>query len=137
MAGHDPNEAREVRTKEQLVRMRTERREQQVADDLAMVMSTIGGRRFISGVLGQLCEVRSSAFRAGHADQSRMQDYLLGRQSIGLQLLEQFEQHTPDQLQLMTTETKWAEAALKADLAAEDAMFDENGEPIEQETTDG
>lgn len=134
-AGHDPNDSREVRTKEQLVEIREQRQADQAVNDTRMVMSTPEGRRWMHGVLKQLCEIHQHMFRAGGLPEQRQQDYLLGRQSIGLQLLEQIETHAHSETLTMTAEAKAAADALAAELAAEDALFDEDGNP--KEDTDG
>lgn len=132
---HDPNDSREVRTKEQMVERRAERMAQQVRDDIREVMSTPEGRRFLHSTLWQLCEVQNHQYRPGGLPEQRDQDYLLGRQSIGLQLLEQLEAHAPDESLEMRAEAKALAAALKAEIAAEDALFSDDDSQTED--TDG
>lgn len=125
-SGHDINDSREVRTKEQFVERREQRMAQQVRDDIRMVMSTPEGRRFMHSTLWQLCEVQAHMYRPGALPEQRDQDYLLGRQSIGLQLLEQLETHAPAESLAMRAEAKALAEALKAEIAAEDALFSDD-----------
>lgn len=133
-SGYDPNDKRDVQTKEQLVEMRQERMALQVADDVQMVMSTPEGRRFMHSTLWQLCEVQAHMYRPGSIAEQRDQDYLLGRQSIGLQLLEQLEAHSLAESLAMRAEAKSLAEALKAEIAAEDALFsDDDSQTQEQD----
>lgn len=133
MSGHDINDRRDVQTKEQLVKYREERREQMVARDLQTVMGTPEGRRFMHGVLKQLCEIHAFMYRPGGLPEQRDQDYLLGRQSVGLQLLEQIEKHAHPLTLHMTAEAKAAADEEAAQLKAEDALFDEDGNRIDDD----
>lgn len=123
MAEYDPNDKKQVEKREQRERLADRR----AGDDVLAVMSTPEGRRLMNGLIG-LSGVRESPFRPGHLDQQRMQDYLLGRQSVGLQVLEQIEQHAPDQTELMTAEARRDAAELKATLEAEAVDAGQNTE---------
>jgi len=128
---HDPNEKKEVQTKEKFVQLREKRQQQETADDVRAVMSTPEGRRLMNGLIG-LSGVRESPYRPGHLDQQRHQDYLLGRQSIGLQLIHQIETHAPNDTELMAAEARRRAAQLQAEIEAEDALFDDPETETEQ-----
>lgn len=131
---HDINDRREVQTKEQLVELREKRMADQVTLDTRMIMSTPEGRRFMHSTLWQLCEVQAHMYRPGALPEQRDQDYLLGRQSIGLQLLQQLETHTPAESLKMRAEAKSLAEALAAEIKAEDALFsDEEPQDTEQD----
>jgi len=113
---HDPNDARQVRHAEQLVRLDQER----IADDLCAVMSTEKGRRFVNGMLG-LCDIRSDGYVPGGAEAQRHQDYMAGRRSIGIELLGELERHAPHLTELMSEEARLMQAEAElADLIAEE-----------------
>lgn len=100
-------------------------------DDVRAVMSTEWGRRFVHGVLG-LSGVRDSVYRPGDLSHQRHQDYLLGRQSVGLQILEQIERYALHETERMAAE---ARAAAKETQETEEAELQDV--PAEQEQSDG
>jgi len=124
----DPNDKRQVDR-----RARRERLEQvRASDDLLAVMRTIEGRRFVHGLLG-LCGLRESAWRPGDLTAQRQQDYQLGRQSVGLEILREVEIHAGQEAEQMMAEARAHAAELKAILDAEAVEAD--GE--QQEQADG
>lgn len=130
MTLYDPNDKKQVdqRTK------RAKLAQAQAVDDVRAVMATPEGRRFVNGLLG-LTGLRDSVYRPGHVDQQRHQDYLLGRQSIGLQLLEQIEAHAALETDLMTAEAR-ADAKERAETEAAEAIDAEAESEDEQEPQD-
>lgn len=125
---YDPNDKKQVEKRENRERLAARR----AGDDVLAVMKTEAGRRVVNGLIG-LCEVRSSAYRPGLTDQQRHQDYILGRQSVGLQLLDQIELHAPSETELMTAEARRDAAELRA---IEEAEAMDQAES-EQESADG
>lgn len=111
---YDPNDKKQVEKRKRREKLADVR----AADDVRAVMGTPEGRRLVNGLIG-LSGVRDSSYRPGHLDQQRHQDYLLGRQSVGLQLLEQIETHAPNETELMTAEARKDAAELRATLEAE------------------
>ena len=122
---YDPNNKKAVDQ-----RAKRERLDQvRAADDLRAIMQTPEGRRFMHGLLG-LCGLRESAWRPGDASAQRQQDYVLGRQSVGLEVLQAVEAHAGPLAEQMMAEARQAEAERKATEEAEDMT-------VEQEQADG
>lgn len=121
----DPNDKKQVDQ-----RARRERLEQaRAADDVLVVMRTPEGRRFVHGLLG-LCGMRESAYRPGDLTAQRHQDYQLGRQSVGFDLLREVETHAAAEAEQMMAEARAAATERQQILEAEAVEG-------EQEQTDG
>lgn len=123
---YDPNDARQVRQREQ----RHKLIEKQAILDIATVMGTPPGRSFVHGLIG-LCDLRSDGFVSGGPDAARLQDYLAGRRSIGVQLLGQIEQHAPQGTELMMAEAREAEAAEQQAREGEETPVEQPQEPTD------
>jgi|GEM_PF-682563 len=121
----DPNNKRQVDQRKRRERLEDVR----ASDDMLAVMRTPEGRRFVHGLLG-LCGLRESAWRPGGDDAARQQDFTLGRQSVGIDLLQNIEQHASDETELMMREARAAAAEKRAIEKAEDV--DAEGEQQEQ-----
>ena len=124
----DPNDKRQVDQRAKRERLDGAR----AADDVLVVMRTPEGRRFVHGLLG-LTGLRESAWRSGGADAARQQDFQLGRQSVGLDLLQNIELHAGAETELMMSEARAAAAERRAIEQAEEA----EAEGEQQERTDG
>lgn len=121
----DPNDKRSVDRRARRQRLEAAR----ASDDIRAVMTLPEGRRFIHGVLG-LCGLRESAWRPGGLDAQRSQDFALGRQSIGLEILQQVEAHAHAEAEQMMAEARKAAAEKRQLEEAEDMA-------AETETIDG
>lgn len=118
---YDPSDTRQVRQAEQRERLADVR----AADDLAAIMDTVHGRRFLHGLLG-LCDIRNDGYVPGERAAQRHQDYLAGRRSIGIELLGQLERHAGPQTETMMAEFRAAEAERRR-------QADEAGEELDDE----
>lgn len=123
---YSPNDKKQVDQ-----RARRERLEEARAqDDIIAVMRTPEGRRFVHGLLG-LTGLRESAWRPGDASSARQQDYQLGRQSVGLDVLQNIELHASAETELMMSEARSAAAERRAIEQAEEIGADEEQEKID------